>query len=90
MSTNWAAFDVVAKVPAEETEKAREIAGIFNDTFSTDSGKRALEYMTKCWEDVGIVKGDDSQFSVGLREGRRDVVRQIKQQIRLAREGIHG
>lgn len=86
--SGWDQFSEIAKTRPEDLVKAREIASMFHDTFTTPEGKKALEYMEKIWENIGIVRADDSQFAVGLREGRRDVVRQIKQQIRLAKEGV--
>jgi len=71
----------------EQERASREIASQTLETFSTDAGKATLARLVKVTIDRPVLFGGSTKFAAGIREGQNDLVRQILQQIKIAKEG---
>jgi hypothetical protein len=85
----WADLEPANDLRNNHREKALDRAGLFLTTFSTDTGKLVLDILKSTTIDRPVIKPDSTQFGAGIREGQNDIVRQILDQIRLAKEGFH-
>lgn len=66
----------------EEYEaKAKEIESLFTEVFNTDAGKIVLGYIEKALTGQTIAPESDL-YRIGVRDGRRDALHQIKKQIK--------
>lgn len=69
----------------EETfeEKAREIESLFTEVFSTDAGKLVLGYIERALHsDRNNIAPESDLYKIGVRDGRRDALYQIKRNIK--------
>jgi hypothetical protein len=73
---------------AHKMEQAsREVSSRFLECFSTDAGEFVLNRLKTITLDRPVLNSGSTQFGAGIREGQNDLVRQILQQIRIAKEG---
>ena len=75
---------------AEQWFEAYRIAKMHADTFSTDTGKELLQHWIKTFLARSIVRPGEDAFAQGIREGQANVVRQVLEQLELARSGPPG
>lgn len=73
----------------DQRDRALERARLFSTTFSTEAGQLVLKILKQTTIDRPVIKPDSTQFGAGIREGQNDIVRQILDQIRLAKEGFN-
>lgn len=71
----------------EQERAARECASRFLECFSTNAGEFVLNRLTTITLDRPVLFGGSTKFAAGIREGQNDLVRQILQQMKLAKEG---
>ncbi len=71
----------------EQERAARECASRFLECFSTDAGQYVLNRLTTITLDRPVLSASSTKFGAGIREGQNDLVRQILQQMKIAREG---
>jgi hypothetical protein len=70
---------------SKEFEKANEIASMYYQCFNTDAGKYVLQNLAERFLTKPIVRPNEDIASMGIREGRADIVRQILNQIEYAK-----
>ena len=75
-------FDVADN--AEEGEKHLNFAHDVAITFKSPQGQKVLESMVKSYLLNDIVQPNDTQFSVGIKQGKASVVKYILAQIELS------
>ena len=73
---NWAAAFQIAKLHA--------------DVFNTEPGRELLKHWVKSMMVRPIVRPGQDAYSHGIREGQADFVRQVLQQLEVARIGPGG
>ena len=88
MDNSWESLDLngpaIKKAQKKNEAKSREIAGQFNECFSTDAGKYVLDRLRAITLDRPVLNANSSQFGAGIREGQNMIVRQIEEQLALA------
>jgi hypothetical protein len=73
---------------AQKMEQAsREVSSRFLGCFSTEDGEFVLNRLVSITIDRPVLFGGSTKFAAGIREGQNDLVRQILQQMKIAREG---
>jgi len=65
----------------EREAKAKEVTSLFTEVFNSDAGKIVLGYIEKGLEGV-IVAPESDLYKIGVRDGRRDALYQIKKNIK--------
>ena len=85
----WEQFNIdeeeIAKLNAENQEKARAFATKFHQVFVQNPiGAELLGIMTNAFVMTPIVTPDSTQFEAGIKAGRADVVHQILKNIKIA------
>ena len=65
----------------EYLDKAKEIESLFTQVFNTDAGKIVLQHIERAFESEPIAR-DSDLYKIGVRDGRRDALYQIKKQIK--------
>ncbi len=85
----WSSLDFddddIKKTQDNQQELCLAIASKYHQVFKQNSiGREILNEMIKVTIMRATVHPNDSQFAVGIREGRADMVRQILQQIEIA------
>ncbi len=80
----WDGLDAVPEMTiSEDVEKETDV--IFAQTFQTDAGVKALEYLRKVTiEQPAWIPGADPSFGYA-REGQNSLVREIEQRIKRVR-----
>ena len=63
-------------------EKAREVESLFTEVFSTDAGKVVLGYIERGLTPRSEVAPESDLYKIGVRDGRRDALYQIKKKKR--------
>mgnify|MGYP005665789657 FL=1 len=85
--SSWDKLDLdgkeIQKTREENQAKSNEIAGQFQECFSTDSGQYVLNRLKSITIDKPVLKPNSTQFGAGLREGQNNIVRQIMDQLSL-------
>jgi hypothetical protein len=69
----------------KEEKKAREIASMFFQTFSTEPGQFVMDRLKQITVERPVLTATSTRFGAGIREGQNDIVRQIEAQIRFAK-----
>ena len=54
---------------------------MYQACFNSDAGKRVLEHLDKVFKGKNVMPTSDVYF-MGVRDGRRDVIQQIKEQLK--------
>jgi hypothetical protein len=73
---------------AHKMEQAsREVSSRFLECFSTDAGEFVLNRLKAITLDRPVLNSGSTKFGAGIREGQNDLVRQILQQMKIAKEG---
>lgn len=62
--------------------KAKEIQSMYTQLFSTDLGKVVLDHMEKTFLESDHIAPESDLYRIGVRDGRRNVIYQIKQQLK--------
>lgn len=85
--SSWDKLDLdgkeIQKTREENQAKSNEIAGQFQECFSTDSGQYVLNRLKSITIDKPVLNPNSTQFGAGLREGQNNIVRQIMDQLSL-------
>jgi hypothetical protein len=68
----------------KEEKKAREIAGMFLQTFSTEPGKFVMNRLRQITIERPVLTATSTEFGAGIREGQNDIIRQIEAQMKFA------
>lgn len=86
--SSWDKLDLdgkeIQKAREENEAKSNEIAGQFQECFSTDAGQYVLNRLKSITIDKPVLNPNSSQFGAGIREGQNNIVRQILDQLALA------
>ena len=86
--SSWDKLDLdgkeIQKTREENQAKSNEIAGQFQECFSTDAGQYVLNRLKSITIDKPVLNPNSTQFGAGLREGQNNIVRQIMDQLSLA------
>ena len=86
--SSWDKLDLdgkeIQKAREENEAKSHEIAGQFQECFSTDAGQYVLDRLKSITIDKPVLNPNSTQFSAGIREGQNNIVRQIIDQLSLA------
>ena len=86
--SSWDKLDLdgkeIQKTREENQAKSNEIAGQFQECFSTDAGQYVLDRLKSITIDKPVLNPNSTQFSAGIREGQNNIVRQIIDQLSLA------
>ncbi len=86
--SSWDKLDLdgkeIQKAREENEAKSHEIAGQFQECFSTDAGQYVLNRLKSITIDKPVLNPNSTQFSAGIREGQNNIVRQIIDQLSLA------
>ena len=86
--SSWDKLDLdgkeIQKTKEENQAKSNEIAGQFQECFSTDAGQYVLNRLKSITIDKPVLNPNSTQFGAGLREGQNNIVRQIMDQLSLA------
>lgn len=90
MVEDWEALDIegdaVQQLKAESEKKARDIASRFYGCFSTEDGEFVLNRLKEITLDRPVLNPNSTQFGAGMREGQNAIVRQILDQIAIAKQ----
>lgn len=78
--------EFIEQQKAEQEAKAREIASMFHQCFSTDAGKFVLDRLKSVTLDRPVLSDTSTQFGAGIREGQNSIVRQIVEQMEIAKQ----
>lgn len=85
--SSWDKLDLdgkeIQKTREENQAKSNEIAGQFQECFSTDAGQYVLNRLKSITIDKPVLNPNSTQFGAGLREGQNNIVRQIMDQLSL-------
>jgi hypothetical protein len=85
--SSWDKLDLdgkeIQKTREENQAKSNEIAGQFQECFSTDAGQYVLNRLKSITIDKPVLNPNSTQFGAGLREGQNNIVRQIIDQLSL-------
>jgi hypothetical protein len=86
--SSWDKLDLdgkeIQKTKEENQAKSNEIAGQFQECFSTDAGKYVLDRLKSITVDKPVLNPNSTQFGAGIREGQNNIVRQIIDQLSLS------
>lgn len=86
--SSWDKLDLdgkeIQKAREENEAKSNEIAGQFQECFSTDAGQYVLNRLKSITIDKPVLNPNSTQFGAGIREGQNNIVRQILDQLALA------
>jgi len=86
--SSWDKLDLdgkeIQKARKENEAKSHEIAGQFQECFSTDAGQYVLDRLKSITIDKPVLNPNSTQFGAGIREGQNNIVRQIIDQLSLA------
>ncbi len=86
--SSWDKLDLngkeIQKAREENEAKSHEIAGQFQECFSTDAGQYVLDRLKSITIDKPVLNPNSTQFGAGIREGQNNIVRQIIDQLSLA------
>ena len=86
--SSWDKLDLdgkeIQKTREENQAKSNEIAGQFQECFSTDAGQYVLDRLKSITIDKPVLNPNSTQFGAGIREGQNNIVRQIIDQLSLA------
>jgi hypothetical protein len=86
--SSWDKLDLdgeeIQKTREKNQAKSHEIAGQFQECFSTDAGQYVLDRLKSITIDKPVLNPNSTQFSAGIREGQNNIVRQIIDQLSLA------
>ena len=86
--SSWDKLDLdgkeIQKAREKNEAKSHEIAGQFQECFSTDAGQYVLDRLKSITIDKPVLNPNSTQFSAGIREGQNNIVRQIIDQLSLA------
>lgn len=63
-------------------DRAKEIQSMYIQLFSTDLGKVVLSHLESTFLDSDHIAPDSDLYRIGVRDGRRNVIYQIKQQLK--------
>lgn len=67
----------------ERLDKAKEIESLFTQVFNTDEGRLVLKYIEAALHrDSNNISPVSDLYQIGVRDGRRDALYQIKKQIK--------
>ena len=83
-------FEPPPNLTRENWAKAFEIAKVHADVFNTEPGQALLRHWLKVMFVAPIVRPHEDARADGIREGHADFVRQIFQQLEVARIGPGG
>jgi len=90
MVEDWGSLDIegeaVQQLKAESEKKARDIASRFYGCFSTEDGEFVLNRLKEITLDRPVLNPNSTQFGAGMREGQNAIVRQILDQIAIAKQ----
>lgn len=91
--SSWDKLDLdgkeIQKAREENEAKSHEIAGQFQECFSTDAGQYVLDRLKSITIDKPVLNPNSTQFGAGIREGQNNIVRQIIDQLSLADKNKH-
>ena len=86
--SSWDKLDLdgkeIQKAREENEAKSHEIAGQFQECFSTDAGQYVLDRLKSITIDKPVLNPNSTQFGAGVREGQNNIVRQNIDQLALA------
>ena len=86
--SSWDKLDLdgkeIQKTREENQAKSNEIAGQFQECFSTDAGQYVLNRLKSITIDKPVLNPNSTQFGAGIREGQNNIVRQIIDQLSLS------
>lgn len=74
-------IDEDIEVQQNREDKAKEIENLFTEVFNTDAGKLVLSYISQGLESPAVAPEGDL-YKIGVRDGRRDALHQIKKNIK--------
>ncbi len=89
--TDWNPYDDPRKIAKESQEERemleRELDRCFVYTFTSDTGKKVMEYLSKFTLDTAsYIPGASTFDSTAYREGQNSLMREIKGRIKRSQE----
>lgn len=74
--------DETLEIKGDEIELAKELSDAFFITFTTPHGKKVLDHLVNLYLSRPVARQGDDMVTIGIRQGRSDLVMQILNEIR--------